>query len=429
MDSIQDTITDTLKTAPSGVHGILYGPKTKNNNILNQDGFVFLVEKKLPISQLNPDDIIPKTISIDGSEYVTDVVESPKFKLNQCYSLTDSKVVKLQSRLRPLSGGIEISALSTWSQTSPYQFNYSVGTVGFLAKDNEDNTLVGVTNNHVIVEDAFASAEKDPDLPASSIVDAKKFSNGLTGTYSNRILQFGSVNGTVNFNNDKVGTPKRYVSIYENQPNYVDGAIFSIDPNVFNSSSSSQTFLPNSYAMPFCTTSEVNSLSTNLNAIYNVGRTTGPKGTNCPLVVYGYGSTYIPFLRQGSEVEIIFSNVLFYRFQDSSNLPIYYGDSGSSIIANINGSLKIAGLAFAGNSGGDLDNPTSTLGVACRIDKVAEQLNISAWNGSNINSSGTSPKVLQLIRPYTDTRTSIVSGGKKFYLAGTVVTNTPYSNV
>jgi hypothetical protein len=429
MDSLQEKITETLSTSPSGVHAILYGPKTKANNVLNQDGLVFLVEKKLPISQLTPDEIIPKIISLDGSDYVTDVVESPKFKRNQCYSLTDSKVVKLQSRLRPLSGGIEISALSTWGQTSPYQFNYSVGTVGFLAKDNEDNKLVGVTNNHVIVQDAFVSSEKDPDSITSSIVDSQKFTNGLTGTYSNRILQFGSVNGTVNFSNDKVGTPKRYVSIYENQPNHVDGALFTIDPSVFNSSSCSQTFLPDSYAMPFCSTTEVNTLSTNLYPIYNVGRTTGPKGTNCPLVVYGYGSVSVPFLRQDEEVEAIFSNVLFYRFQDSSNLPIYYGDSGSCIVANINGSLKIAGLAFAGNSGGDMDNPTSSLAVASRIDKVAQELNISAWDGSSINSSGSTPKILQLIRPYTDTRTSIISGGKKFYLAGTVFTNTPYSNV
>jgi len=80
--------------------------------------------------------------------------------------------------------------------------------------------------------------------------------------------------------------------------------------------------------------------------------------------------------------------------------PVWGGDSGSTLIANIGGVWKIIGLVFAGN--GTPYNPqtnspynsnqslgptgpyqvASTIGFACRIDQVASQLGIKAWTGS-----------------------------------------------
>lgn len=425
MDNFQEIITQTLINAPSGVHAVLFGPKTRNNEIVDNESFVFFVEQKRPLSELKPDEVIPKRLDVDGKYFFTDVVQNKKFKPHQCYSLSDANVLYLQSRIRPLSGGLEISSLNTWSANT-YGYNYSYGTMGFLAVDNTDNTLVGVTNNHVIVSDAFIGSDQDPSDQPSSIIDNVKLFNQ---NYTNRILQFGSAGGVVNFQNDNIGIPKRFVPLSLENRNIVDGALFTINTGVVDSNSSSQALLNNSFAMPFCTTSEVNSLSTNSYPIYSVGRSTGPKGTSCPLVVYGYGSIYIDYPLQDVWNTVIFSNSLFYRFLDESNLPIYPGDSGSAIIANINGTLKIAGLVYAGDGNDDPDNPESSLGVACRIDDVAQQLNISAWNGYNANFIGNTPKILTLIRPHTDTRTSIVSGGKTFYYAGTVNTNLPNSNI
>jgi hypothetical protein len=78
--------------------------------------------------------------------------------------------------------------------------------------------------------------------------------------------------------------------------------------------------------------------------------------------------------------------------------PVWGGDSGSTLIANIGGVWKIVGLVFAGN--GTPYNPqtglpnvtigntvyplqvASSIGYACRIDQVASQLGIKAWTGS-----------------------------------------------
>ncbi len=56
--------------------------------------------------------------------------------------------------------------------------------------------------------------------------------------------------------------------------------------------------------------------------------------------------------------------------------PIYGGDSGSALAAQINGVWKIIGLVFAGSP---------YYGYANRIDQVAAQLNISAWDGTTKN--------------------------------------------
>jgi hypothetical protein len=431
MDYLQEQIRETLINAPSGVHGIIYGPKTVKGELTDINSIIYLVEKKLPLFKIPENERIPKDVNFGQTKYTTDVIQSPKLRLNQCYNLSDQEVLDLQTRIRPLSGGIEISALNTWDQPAAYDFNYEFGTLGFLAVDNNDNKLVGVTNNHVIIKDAFENVDKNLSEESSSIIDNITFSyeGGYNGTFTNRILQFGSILGSVNFINDSIGYPKRYVPISESGVNTVDGAIFTINTGAFNSTSSSQAYLSGSYAMPFCNTTEVNLLSSNEYPIYSVGRTTGPKGINCPLVVYGSGSALIDYNKQGIPTEVAFSEIIFYRFLDSSNLPTYKGDSGSSLVANISGTYKIAGLVFAGDTNDDPLNPTSTLGAACRIDKVAQQLNISAWNGSAISTSSTTPQKSILIRPITDTRTSIVSGGKTFYLAGTIKTNSPVNNI
>lgn len=438
MNNLQKNIKNLLVNSVSGVHSIFYGPKSKNGEYIDEQSIIYFVENKLPLNKIPEDQIIPSKIKIEDQDYKTDVVQSNRFKLNQCYSLTDQEVLYLQSRIRPLVGGIEISNLGSWFQYTAINnqpvFSYSVGTLGFLAVDNTDNTLIGVTNNHVIVKDAFLSSEKDPLSAVSTIYDPVVFSKvgGYNRTHNPSILQFGSVDGTVDFNLDSIGMTKRYVPISENGYNTVDGALIAIKSGVTDSSSAQQAELAGTYAMPFASTAEINSLLTSAIPIYNVGRTTGPKGINCPLKVYdsGYGSVLIEFERQGVPVEIIMSDIMFYRFADNKNLPIYGGDSGSGLIGNFNGTYKIVGLAFAGNINNDINNPTSTHGIACRIDNIAQQLNISAWDGSTKPFSNTDPNnISKIYRPLSDNRVSITYNGKTYYQAGITKTNTPDTNI
>ena len=423
MNNLQDKITETLLTAPSGVHALLYGFKTKNNEITEIKSLIYCVTEKKPLSALSQDEMIPKQIVLNDERYTTDVIEMGKIDLLQCYALNAPEPLSLRTRTRPLSGGLEISSLHTWRQNSPYVFSLSRGTLGLLAKDNTDNKLVGVTNNHVIVRDAFVNNEKNPSLESSSIIDNVVFSQvgGYNDIIPARVLQFGTAGGSVNFINDKIGVPKRYVPISASTPNRVDGALLTIDPNILCTNSQALTGV-NTLNMPFATSSEIDNLPFN-NTLYSVGCMTGPKGVNCPLVCFGIGSVNsINFNRQGTQTSVVFQNCIFFRFLDSSNLPSFQGDSGSVIIADIDGQNKIVGLLFAGDGNGDMNNPISTFGVACRIDNVANELNISAWDGSELNRSSGTPSISYILTPQNDSRTSFVSNSKTYYLAGTVIT-------
>lgn len=417
----------------SGVHGIMYGPKIKNGQMTNEQSIVYLVEKKLPLNQIPANEIIPSKINIQNNEYSTDVVQSPKFELVQCYNFDDPKVQYLQSYNRPLQGGMSISNLDSWTQLSPSRFSYSVGTLGFLAIDNYDDTLVGVTNNHVIIKDAFLNSEKNSLGISNSIIDPIVFSSsqgGLNATFNPTVLQFDELgNKPVNFVTDSIGFAKRYVPISENGYNSVDGALISINQGNTDFSSAQQAELYNSYAMPFATTNEILSLQPDNIQLYSVGRTTGPKGPDCPLVAYNIGSFIVSYNRQGVKVPIIMSDIIAYHFIDLSELPIFSGDSGSALIGNFSGTYKIVGLAFAGNTSTDAyNNPHSTFGLACRIDNVAQQLNISSWDGSPIAFTQ-SNQLSKIYRPYNDNRITIEYNGKTYYQAGTVKTNQDITNI
>ena len=425
MNNLQSKITETLLNAPSGVHSIFYGFKIKDNETTDIKSLIYCVTEKKPLSALSSNEIIPRQIVLDDEQYPTDVVQMGQIVLNQCYSTNAPEVTALRSRVRPLSGGLEISALNSWTQVAPFNFSFGSGTLGFLAKDNVDNKLVGVTNNHVIVEDAFINSEKNPLLAASSIIDNVVFSNptGYNAILPPMILQFGSAGGFVNFANDMIGYPKRYVPISSASPNRVDGALFTISTGIPCTNSQALSGL-DTFNIPFATSSEINALPFN-NTLYSVGATTGPKGVNCPLTCFGIGSTTVKFLRQGVETIVTFQDVIAIRFLDSSNLPSWKGDSGSAVIADISGQNKIVGLIFAGDSDGTPSNPISTFAVVSRIDHVANELNISAWDGSELNRSSNTPSISFILTQQNDSRTSIEYLGRTYYLAGTVNTTLP----
>lgn len=413
MDTIQENIAKIINESPRNIHAVFYGKKTTNGAITENDSIVYVVEKKVPANQIPSGERISKQISIDNSIYPTDVVEAPRFKLKQCYDFTDEKILSLQSKIRPISGGIQISSLDSWEQTGPSSFNYTVGTLGFLAKDNTDNTLVGVTTNHTVVKDAFINQDKDLYSYPNSIVDNIYISG--SGTFSNRILQFNNLND-INFENDSIGYVKRFAPIYQFKNNQVDAAVFAINSGCFDASSAAQAYLAGTSGLKFATTGEINTLFTGGRSIYSVGRSTGPKGTGCPLVIYGIGSAVIEFNKQGNLTPVTMTDCLFYRFKDLSILPIEEGDSGSVLIGDVNGINKIVGLAYAGSA-----KQFPTIGIACRINNIVEKLNISEWSGEAINTNPTNPNYSKLIMSLDEDREFVEKDGKTYYLAGTIL--------
>ena len=432
MNLQSENIRNLLINAPQGVHSIFYGFKTKNNENTGESAIIYIVDKKLPIKEIPEDQLLPSTINISGEQHLTDVIETSRFKTNQCLPLTDQSIKNLNMKVRPLSGGLMISSLSNWKQPSPYSFTYEVGTLGLLAIDNIDGKLVAVTNNHVIINDSSLTSERNSSSVVDSIIDPIIFnySGGYNGTFNASVLQFDYINFNVNFANDSIGQPKRYVPLSLNNANTVDAALISLVSGNTDNNSCSQAQIPFTYAIPFASSLEIDNIFSNSINLYSVGRTTGAKGSNCPLICSGInGSFYVSYNKQGIDVSYIMSDVIVYRFVDSSNLPIFSGDSGSAVIGDFSGTNKIVGLAFAGNSSGTItNNPTSTFAIASRIDNVAQSLNISAWLGDTPQYN-TNTNISKIYRPITDTRESIVYNGKTYYQAGLVSNSSPITDV
>ena len=189
---------------------------------------------------------------------------------------------------------------------------------------------------------------------------------------------------------------KRHVPYSTETYNYVDAALvimndgqfmgdgrYFVDANSYQIWQPTDLETPHTDYYPFATTEEIDEL---IGArCYSTGRTTGPKGycdatTNAHLTItavhvsaqVGFSQTIVPEF-----AELI-------QYQSPPGFETIYraslgGDSGSALLADVvdaqTGEVrrKIVGLVFAGNG---------QIGLANRIYRVAETLNIRAWDAS-----------------------------------------------
>ena len=313
---------------------------------------------------------------------------------------------------RPLKGGISITSTS---HSTPFTNGGTVGTMGLVCQDSASGALVGLTNNHVVIRDAYYTSQRTYTNPQNEY-DLVDSSNTIQGDF---VYQTGEAQPVNPGGANEIGRVMRYVPIYTSASivanpslaNKVDAAMFSLyctsstGATIIDFTSSfQQVGLTYTSSMPFASTAEIDDLINNNYELFSSGRTTGPKGspdTLCPLRMVGYASFPILYPLQGTPTLSYFTDVIaFVKPSDSSSFtpttpltpsticpyPVWGGDSGSTLIANIGGVWKIVGLVFAGN--GASYNPAlgyqvaSSIGYACRIDQVASQLGIKAWTGS-----------------------------------------------
>ena len=423
---INDKIVELYQTKPNNCTGILYSRKIIDGIMTDEWGFTYIVNEKKPIENLSPEDLVPKTINLENTEIKTDVIQGEnKFTAFQdcpcdfyywtsSFCSTQTRPQPQRNRNVPVVGGITIS--------NPI-FNTSnssiIGTLGFMAVDNNDGSIVGVTNNHVIIQDAFRADEWNPSYvirSSNNQVVAQPTDRPYTGTYV-------------------IGAVKRYVPMLKQATglNYVDGALLTLDPSYFSSDESYKQFgfTGFTYPLPFATTSEIDNLIFNNWNFYSVGQTTGVKGEGASKLLFnGYATITLNNDLQNTASATTFSNLISYIASASTitpgNLcldPIYGGDSGSALVANINGTYKIIGLCFAGSYniypgvGGVGNYIRYTYGYACRIDKVAEELEISAYTGQTVNFSDRNNREVVYVSGQSS-QTSITQGGKKYWQVG-----------
>jgi hypothetical protein len=374
-DEIKKIIEELYEVTPSDV-GVGYGMKIKDGEMTGDESIIFFVPQKKPRYAISEEELLPDTEFVLGDRILkTDVIEIGVVEAfacdPSCYTWQTIPPANRQY-IRPIKGGI---SLTTQTKLG------TVGTLGFIAVDTETQALVGVTNNHVAIKDASYTSQRNPSGVIQNEYDIVDGGTRQPDT----AFQPGETNSPPP--NFKVGEVVRYVPIYASGGvNKVDGALISVDcdPVIDIAQSFKQFGLSYNSPYQFATTAEINNLLASNPMLYSSGRTTGVKqGLPCPLRTYALGVN-IPvsgYNIQGAASVVTFNDTIqFVRPENDPNLstvclyPIYPGDSGSALVANFGGVSKIIGLCFAGSP---------YYGFACRIDHVASELGIEAWDGTN----------------------------------------------
>jgi hypothetical protein len=360
-----------LAISTPNINSVSYGYKFVGNEQTDELCIMYGVEEKKPLSELSPEEILPSEIEIGEHKLKTDVLQMNNVESLACNpycgQVGGPNSAANRAVTRPLKGGLSITSTNNAN---------TVGTFGFIGVHTETQTLVGVTNNHVTIQDAFYTSERN-----------------LAGVIKNEyspvdyVYQNGEGINPANI----IGQSLRYVPLIKqgNGVNFVDAAIFSLDPAYVDIATSYQQAGVSDYTqpLPFATTAEIDNLLSTNPMLYSSGRTTGPKGgASCPMRVFSIFSTsIIKFKLQGTLTFTFWSDLItFVKPVNDPSLspicdnPIYSGDSGSALIADFGGVRKIIGLAFAGG----LVDGIIYYGYACRIDRVAAEIGIEAWDGT-----------------------------------------------
>jgi hypothetical protein len=400
---IVEKINHYYESTDSNVVGVGYGFKKSKGSLTGKQSIIFTVKEKKNISELNTEDILPSTIEVNGVNIETDVVVG-SFKSIASACEGSFAAPSNNSRFRPIMGGVSIE---NFEESAALGY----GTMGLLAVDSNTNSVVGLTNGHVIIKDQFICSDRS-------------FSFLRENSYNQNIVQ--PENGSIS---DTVGKVKRYLPLKNNGYNYADAAIFTIKKEDITSSGSiNQVGFIYNTPLQFATTQELNDLiSINPNCFFS-GRTSGARGEgDIKLKIQQINaSAYIDYNLQGVSNTVDFANCIEFYAQDSSisgnptiNCAVNPGDSGSVLVADLYGTRKVIGLIFAAKF--DPATGAITAGLANRIDDVASLIQISSWNGnigslleSDVDASETH------VEPGLDSREYIDVNGKRFWQVGIV---------
>lgn len=394
------------------------GHKIQNGVNTGELSIIFLVEKKLPLSELNGDLILPTTIEIENEIFKTDVVEIGKFEPYQCNTqfLIDNGcydwirgstpnppfntlATPNYSTLRPLVGGVSVKANNSYNIK---------GTLGLIAKDRTTGAFVGLSNAHTIIGDAFFTIDR------TNIAQIEEESN---------IIQLQTGERPAFDPSLVIGETLRYQPLFK-QPtlNYVDGALIAINSNILVGGQQ-LNLTANTVGIQFATTSEIDQLVTTFSGteVISTSRTTGAKQGPCGLVVnaVGVAATITNWRSQGLvNFSVNFADCFtFTRTNPDCPYPVYPGDSGAVLIANFNGTYKIIGMVIGGNN--------ATVGIACRIDRIAQSLDIIRWDGILTDTYFNNDDKEFITLPGGSNQISLVCDGKTYWQIGNTNVDNP----
>lgn len=406
-EAITEKFSELMLSTSDNIHGFSIGKKIVAGESTEELSVRYYVHKKRPRKALGDHELIPESVEINGTLYKTDVIESPQPQLlidclNWNSSTPQAPIPEHRSKQRPLIGGINITPvyknanLSGVTTQGSEVYNFRQGTLGAIVVDNTTNTLVGLTNSHVVVKDYIYAHERPFASGVYNIYDDVSVRNfvpsGNSWIYSNtdisgfdQLILQDNTNTTVSISGARIGRPKRYIPAATSFPgctinNKVDGALITLDSSDLVSLSESNLQLNIAQGVanfPFATSQEIDAC---LGVpIASAGATTGPKDESCGIKVSAINS-FITLNINGKNV--FYSELVEFAHPDGTGAAVYGGDSGSILLGKISNTWKVIGLVFAGTIFSAGSVVTKTIGYACRIDNVVEALHISEWNGT-----------------------------------------------
>lgn len=430
---MKDDVEKVFQNNPFNVNGIEISYKIKNGVKTSDLCVKFYVDEKKSKSKLKDKEIIPSEIQVGGKKFYTDVVEQEVAKSLACFlDSNDSNIQKLRGNpnlIVPLRGGQEIFRFPhDWTPAVPSGFTAVVGTLGFIAVDVIDDRIVGITNAHVACRRFLLATDRDLNEQAQNPYNT--FEQSLWAP-NNQPYNPGSLSIDVGSNQSFISglRIKRYQTVSFEGPNYSDVALLIMNPSLIAESSSFKIHQPNSVSdnedfLTFASTAEIDELLDNPKPrLFSTGRTTGPKGwgesDSCRLEAVALAvNSSVAF---GDEETIAFNDLIRFEFRDGSDFPAAGGDSGSALVAEFGGVKKIVGLVFAG---------TQTQALACRIDRIANDIRIKQWDGTTVYDVSI-PTASALSAPIGDPASeekSIIQNGKEYLQVG-ITSETTYDEV
>ena len=455
-NTISDLIkkTEELHSSNNNWPTVIVSVKETGGHDTGELAITLGVSEKKPLSAIPSEDVFPSTVTVNGEEIKTDVIILPEVKplaAHECYTdVSAEPLAGARATQRPVLGGTSMGTIP------PNGFSggsKSACTFGSIAYDNEDGTVVGITNNHCMgqIYNPTDTGGNDPYFENDNGIkfytpdDASlSFSGTTTYTYGNGLPVYQQASADRNTDSKSVLEPltigmfKRSKQFTYSTYNQIDTAIFSLsaralpgDDAIFNASESyKQLNLDHSGYLSWATDDEIDSLVEEANItdgkgwpIFRSGRTRGPVGwpgsdpygsASCTLSCYGLGTT--GQAAGGNQGTIPFSDQIFVR---GNTDPSDGGDSGSFVCAYLNegtddAEWKVIGHLWGGND--ESSAPPNGIMVCARITRVASQLNVSAYTGQTTNiTPGTKDK--KVIQGY-QTDDTLVIDGKTYYASG-----------
>lgn len=325
-DLLKNGVEELLMKIP-GVHHISIGLKEKAGRITDQLCIRIYVEEKKDHSELHAHEVLPSEVN----GIPTDVNIIPGF--SACID---------ENRYRPVKGGIQITNRIIIRDENNFGTEVAHGTLGCLARKNEDGKLVLLSNCHVLMANEAKVGDKIYQ-PAPAVIPEM----------NNKDLPFHPT--------DDQNVIGRIVKATINES--VDAAIAELD----------ETSIGNG------TGNEINGLSINgiprLNAIagqgeavpgqivFKVGEVSGR--TEGRVIDINYPATKFPI--EGKSYT--FKGQIAIQSVDPTHHFSEKGDSGSAIVDT---QSRIIGLLFANNG-----NAQPQITLANHIGDVTAAMNIS----------------------------------------------------